>query len=76
MSVQTHVYKVDMACTGCSGAVEKAVKKVDGVQEVTTDIPSQKVTVTGTASYDDVKQAIVATGKQVHPELSADQIAS
>ena len=56
-----------MACHGCSGAVERALKKVEGVSAVETNLTTQTVHVTGTASKETVLQAITKTGKKVIP---------
>jgi copper chaperone len=38
-------FKVQMACGGCSGAVTRILKKIDGVAEVATNLETQGVTV-------------------------------
>ena len=48
-SIQTH-FDVGMTCGGCSGAVTRILKKVDGVSAVECDIESKRVTVSHDAS--------------------------
>lgn len=50
---------------GCSGAVERVLAKMDGVENVSIDLPSQKVTVTvkDGVSPDIVKETVAKTGK-------------
>jgi len=38
-------FKVQMACGGCSGAVTRILKKIDGVADVAANLETQKVTV-------------------------------
>lgn len=40
-------YNAEMVCEGCSGAITRILKKVDGVEDVNCDLTAQKVTVTG-----------------------------
>eukprot|EP00435_Cladocopium_sp_Y103_P072596 s151_g40.t1 len=42
---------VGMTCSGCSGAIERILKKVDGVSSISCDIDGKTVTV----EYDDAK---------------------
>ncbi|KAJ1721162.1 Cytosolic copper metallochaperone [Coemansia erecta] len=60
--VQTHVFKVAMSCGGCSGAVERALK-AKGVEQYTTDLKTQKVTVTTVRPLAEVEEIIKKTGK-------------
>eukprot|EP00633_Aureoumbra_lagunensis_P011507 CAMPEP_0197331494 /NCGR_PEP_ID=MMETSP0892-20130614/11317_1 /TAXON_ID=44058 ORGANISM="Aureoumbra lagunensis, Strain CCMP1510" /NCGR_SAMPLE_ID=MMETSP0892 /ASSEMBLY_ACC=CAM_ASM_000538 /LENGTH=61 /DNA_ID=CAMNT_0042829363 /DNA_START=23 /DNA_END=205 /DNA_ORIENTATION=+ len=39
------VFDVQMVCGGCSGACERILKKIDGVQAIDANLESQKVTV-------------------------------
>ncbi|KAI9801249.1 MAG: Cytosolic copper metallochaperone [Piccolia ochrophora] len=65
----THNYKfnVAMSCGGCSGAVERVLKKLDGVKEFDVSLDTQTATVTAEESldYDTVLQTIKKTGKSV-----------
>jgi copper chaperone len=38
-------FKVQMTCGGCSGAVTRILKKIDGVEEVEADLDTQGVKV-------------------------------
>jgi len=64
MASATHEYWVDMTCSGCSKAVNTVVGKVPGVTNINIDLPSKKVTVTGTASDETIIEAIKKTGKK------------
>ena len=40
-------YKVEMTCSGCSGAVTRILSKIEGVANVECDLNVQKVVVSG-----------------------------
>ena len=42
---QTTKINVGMTCEGCAGAVKRILNKVDGVEEVNTDVGSKSVLV-------------------------------
>ena len=42
-----HRFRVGMTCEGCSGAVKRVLGRVEGVEEVTTDVAAKLVTVRG-----------------------------
>lgn len=54
-----------MACSGCAGAVETAVKKAAPGAMVAVDLPSGKVTITGATSRDEVAAAITRAGYDI-----------
>ncbi|XP_041972987.1 copper transport protein ATX1 [Aricia agestis] len=62
----THIFKVEMTCEGCSGAVERVLNRLkgQGVENVAISLPDQKVTVTGTLSADQLLEVIKKTGKK------------
>jgi len=51
-----------MTCGGCSGKVEKALRSVDGVEQVVVDLNPGQVTVTGNASLSTLKEAVTSIG--------------
>lgn len=63
----TVVLKVTMMCTGCSGAVERVLGKMEGVQSFDVNLETQKVTVVGTVTQEEVVAKIAKTGKAVEP---------
>ncbi|KAF9218423.1 hypothetical protein BS17DRAFT_720923 [Gyrodon lividus] len=59
-----------MTCGGCSGAVERALSKVEGITyEVSLENQEVKV-ITESVSYDTVLEKIKKTGKEVGAILS------
>ncbi|OBZ75146.1 Metal homeostasis factor ATX1 [Grifola frondosa] len=79
MSEHTYKFDVKMTCTGCSGAVERVLKKTEGrwlftaIVAMSThlrpwvlqDLEKQEVLVKGTIPYDDLLVKIQKTGKEV-----------
>ncbi|EEH16528.1 hypothetical protein PABG_06615 [Paracoccidioides brasiliensis Pb03] len=70
MASVEHQYKfnISMSCGGCSGAVERVLKKLDGVKSYTVNLESQTATVVADPSleYDTVLSTIKKTGKTVN----------
>ncbi|KAF8073255.1 hypothetical protein HT031_000916 [Scenedesmus sp. PABB004] len=59
------VLKVEMACSGCSGAVERVLKKMEGVESFDVSLEQQRVVVRGAALTPEAVLATVAkTGKK------------
>ncbi|OCH94963.1 hypothetical protein OBBRIDRAFT_788704 [Obba rivulosa] len=54
-----------MTCSGCSGAVERVLKKTEGVASYDVSLEKQEVLVKGTIPYDDLLEKIKKTGKEV-----------
>ncbi len=60
------VIKVEgMMCKHCKMHVEKACKEVSGTADAVVDLEKKQVTVTGTASFEALKQAIIDAGYEV-----------
>ena len=60
------VIKVEgMMCTHCKAMVEKVCKAVPGTTDAVVDLQAKTVTVTGEASVDDLKKAIVDAGYEI-----------
>ncbi|KAL1967510.1 hypothetical protein VTN77DRAFT_3025 [Rasamsonia byssochlamydoides] len=68
MSEHTYKFNVSMSCGGCSGAVERVLKKLDGVKSYEVSLESQTATVVAedSLSYDTVLATIKKTGKTVN----------
>ncbi|KAJ0341615.1 hypothetical protein COL922a_002054 [Colletotrichum nupharicola] len=68
MSEHTYKFNVSMSCGGCSGAVDRVLKKLDGVKSYEVSLDSQTVTVVAEESlpYEKVLQTIAKTGKKVN----------
>jgi Zn2+/Cd2+-exporting ATPase len=59
-----HTYKIgNMDCANCAREVETGVSKLDGVQRVSVDFASGKMTLAGDVPYITLKQRVEALGK-------------
>ncbi|KAJ5112982.1 Metal homeostasis factor ATX1 [Penicillium angulare] len=68
MSDHQYKFNVAMSCGGCSGAVERVLKKLEGVKSYDVNLESQTATISTepTVSYDTVLAVIKKTGKTVN----------
>ncbi|PWY66134.1 hypothetical protein BO94DRAFT_333118 [Aspergillus sclerotioniger CBS 115572] len=68
MSDHQYKFNVTMSCGGCSGAVERVLKKLDGVKSFNVNLESQTADVVTAASvsYDTVLATIKKTGKTIN----------
>ncbi|KAJ5297982.1 hypothetical protein PENANT_c012G03988 [Penicillium antarcticum] len=67
MSDHQYKFNVTMTCGGCSGAVERVLRKLEGVKNFDVNLESQTANVTTepALSYDTVLATIKKTGKVV-----------
>ncbi|POY74585.1 hypothetical protein BMF94_2346 [Rhodotorula taiwanensis] len=65
MSEATYRYNVVMTCSGCSGAIDRVLKKTEGVTSHDISLDKQEVVVKATIPYEDVLAKIKKTGKEV-----------
>jgi copper chaperone len=67
---ETHTYdfNVSMSCGGCSGAVERVLKKLEGVEsfDVSLDTQTAHVVTGPDVDYETVLEKIKKTGKKVN----------
>ncbi|RCI14451.1 hypothetical protein L249_6129 [Ophiocordyceps polyrhachis-furcata BCC 54312] len=59
-------FNVVMTCGGCSGAVDRVLKKLDGVESYEVSLENQTATVTTDLPFDTVLEKIAKTGKKVN----------
>ena len=60
------IIKVEgMMCNQCKAHVEKACKEVAGTVDAVVDLQAKQVTVTGDASVEALKKAIIDAGYEV-----------
>ncbi|XP_023304163.1 copper transport protein ATOX1 [Lucilia cuprina] len=59
-----HEFKVEMTCSGCSGAVERVLGKLgDKVEKVSIDLDEKTVLVTSNLTGEELLEVIKKTGK-------------
>ncbi|KAH9458849.1 hypothetical protein MJO29_009935 [Puccinia striiformis f. sp. tritici] len=65
---QTYLFNVAMSCGGCSGAIERTLKKQEGVSKIEISLENQTVLVYANppASFDVVRERIAKTGKTIN----------
>ncbi|KAB2579048.1 putative iron copper transporter protein [Lasiodiplodia theobromae] len=68
MADHSYKFNITMTCGGCSGAVDRVLKKLDGVKSHTVSLETQTAEVTAADSldYDTVLNTIKKTGKKVN----------
>ncbi|KAH8803289.1 iron copper transporter [Xylogone sp. PMI_703] len=68
MAEHTYKFNVTMTCGGCSGAVDRVLKRLDGVKSYEVSLDSQTATVVAEPSlaYETVLKTIKKTGKKVN----------
>ncbi|KAF2648510.1 putative iron/copper transporter Atx1 [Lophiostoma macrostomum CBS 122681] len=68
MAEHTYKFNVKMTCGGCSGAVERVVKRLDGVKSYDISLESQtaEIITDDSVDYDTLLEKIKKTGKTVN----------
>ncbi|EMF08541.1 iron/copper transporter Atx1 [Sphaerulina musiva SO2202] len=68
MAEHKYKFNVSMSCGGCSGAIERVLKKLDGVKEFNVSLETQtaEITTDESVSYATVLEKISKTGKKVN----------
>ncbi|KAK1836139.1 hypothetical protein QBC39DRAFT_367528 [Podospora conica] len=64
---QTYKFNVAMSCGGCSGAVERVLKKLEGVKSYDVSLETQTVLVVADEglNFETVREKIAKTGKEI-----------
>ncbi|KAF3052431.1 Cytosolic copper metallochaperone [Didymella pomorum] len=67
MSEHNYKFNIAMSCGGCSGAVERVLKKLDGVKSYNVSLETQTADIVteDSLSYETVLEKIKKTGKTV-----------
>ncbi|RMZ85362.1 hypothetical protein DV737_g824, partial [Chaetothyriales sp. CBS 132003] len=68
MAEHNYKFNVSMSCGGCSGAVERVLKKLEGVKSYNVSLENQTADVVAEAGlrYEEVLEKIKKTGKTVN----------
>ena len=60
---------LDLDCANCAAKMENAIRKIDGVQDVTVSFMSQRLTVEADDSrFEEILDQIVKVCKKVEPD--------
>ncbi|KZM25105.1 Cytosolic copper metallochaperone [Ascochyta rabiei] len=67
MSEHNYKFNIAMSCGGCSGAVERVLKKLEGVKSYNVSLETQTADIVteDSLSYETVLEKIKKTGKVV-----------
>ena len=59
----------DLDCANCAAKMEDAIRKIDGVESVSVNFFTQKLTLeTADGDFDEVLKKVVKTAKKVEPD--------
>ena len=62
---------IDLDCANCAAKMEDAIRKIDGVNEVSVSFLSQKLTIDADESrLDDLMAQVVKVCKRVEPDCT------
>lgn len=62
---------IDLDCANCAAKMEDAIRKIDGVNEVSVSFLSQKLTIDADESrLDDIMTQVVKVCKRVEPDCT------
>ena len=69
----TYEFNVSMSCGGCSGAIDRVLKKLDGVDSYEVSLENQTAKVVTDLPYETVLEKISKTGKKVNSATADGQ---
>ena len=62
---------IDLDCANCAAKMEDAIRKIDGVNDVSVSFLSQKLTIDADESrLDDIMSQVAKTCKRVEPDCT------
>ena len=60
---------IDLDCANCAAKMERAIAKIDGVNEVTVSFLAQKLVLDADdARFDEILDVVIATIRKVEPD--------
>ena len=63
------VYKIEIDCAACAAKVEEAIKKVDGVNEISVNFMTQKMVIDIDGDIDLVMKKVEKVGKKIESDF-------
>ncbi|KAG6152548.1 hypothetical protein E4U37_003789 [Claviceps purpurea] len=66
MAPHTYEFNVTMTCGGCSGAIERVLSRMEGIESYDVSLDTQTARVVTGLPYEDVLAKIAKTGKKVN----------
>ena len=62
-------FKCEVDCANCAAKLEDAIRKIEGVEEVSVNFLTQKLTLSAPDDrFDEIVQTMVATAKKIEPD--------
>jgi len=62
-------YKCEVDCADCAAKLERAIKKVEGVEDAAVNFLTQTLTLTAAdEGFDAILEAVIKTAKKVEPD--------
>ncbi len=66
-------FKIEIDCANCAAKVEDAIRKVEGVEEVSVNFLTQKMSLTAADdAFDSVLQAAIKAGKHAEADFEVE----
>ncbi|ORZ02858.1 putative ATX1-antioxidant protein and metal homeostasis factor [Syncephalastrum racemosum] len=63
-----YTFNVEMSCSGCSGAVNRALSRLEGIEKIDISLEKQTVVVDTELPREKILETIKKTGKTVKDE--------
>lgn len=66
------VYKLeDLDCANCAAKMERAIQKLDGVQNASVSFMAQRLTIEADdANFDEIMKRVVKTCRKIEPDCT------
>ena len=69
--MKKHFKLIDLDCANCAAKMEDAIRKIDGVNEVSVSFLSQKLTLDADDTrFDEILNEVVKVCKKVEPDCT------
>ena len=68
-------FKVEVDCANCAAKIENAISKIEGVNAVSVNFLTQKMTLEADdASFDAVEKNVIALCKRMEPDMDVTAV--
>ena len=66
-------FHCEIDCANCAAKVEEAIRKIEGVEEVSVNFLTRKMTLTAADDkFEEILQAAVRAGKKIEPDFEVE----
>ena len=66
-------FHCEIDCANCAAKVEDAIRKIEGVEDVSVNFLTRKMTlVAADDRFDEILQAAIRTGKKIEPDFEIE----